>query len=121
MPPIAKPSRFANFDFVDAAVRYPTNGQGGATTTPTLSQLFLARNVEITGVMVSVPPLIDTTITFTNADGTVDLFPMMIRTSTSADRCTPANWEVPVNGGFGVRAAVPDAQIRVMVLYRVIN
>lgn len=122
MPPIAKPSRFVNFDFSgSAAVQFPTNGQGGATPTASLSQLFLAQNVEITGVMVSVPPLADLTVTFTNAAGTTDLFPMSIRTSTSADRCTPPNWEVPVNGGFGVKSSATDAQMRLTVFYRYIN
>jgi len=97
------------------AAQFPTNGQGGTTTTASSSALFGAQKVIITGIAILAAPAAASTLTLVNMAGT-DLFPYSISSNAAADRTTPPLW-IELKHGFGVKAAVTDANLRVLVSY----
>lgn len=110
------PSRWMVLDFsASAAVQYPTNGQGGTTATNTLSALFGAQKVIITGITVLVTPTAASTLTFTNMSGSA-LFTYGVSVNVAADRATPPMW-LELKHGFGVSAGATDATMRILVSY----
>lgn len=110
------PSRWMVLDFsASNAAQFPTNGQGGTTTTASSSGVFGAQKVIITGIAILATPTAASTITFVNMAGT-DLFPYGISLNAAADRTTPPLW-IELKNGFGVRAAATDATLRVLVSY----
>lgn len=115
-------SRFMVLDFsASAAVQYPTNGQGGASTNSALSCVKLAQKVIITGISVTTLGAADRTITITNADGTVDILPFQVRINSAADRHTPPNWDIELDRGFGVKCDATDATMKVLVSFIQVN
>ena len=110
------PSRWMVLNFsASTAAQFPTDGQGGTTTTASSSALFGAQKVIITGIATLATPGVASTLTFVNM-GVTDLFPYSISTNAAADRTTPPLW-IELKHGFGVRAAVTDATLRVLVSY----
>lgn len=121
-----KGSRWMIATFVNAdgttTKRYPTDGQGGSTTTASASALAAARKVILTGIYVlAYDTAADATLRFVDAAG-ADIAGLLytIRNSAAAEKGR-SRMGIEIDGGFGVRmaAAVTAGQtVQVIISYR---